>query len=63
MTMIVEITDPTKMNPIEDMQLDLDCVGDYAKLEEIYGEDIVCAACHLYPGELIKIECIERSDD
>lgn len=63
MTMVVEITDPTRVQPIEGLQLDLDCTEDYKKLEELYGEDTVMVAVHLYPGESLKIECIDRVDD
>lgn len=60
--MIIEITDPTRADPIEGMQLDLDSAGDMATFVELM-ENIEDAACHLYPGEKIVIECIDRVDE
>lgn len=63
MTMVVEITDPTREQPIEGMQIDLDSAGDAATFVELFGDQLYSIACHLYPGESIKIECIDRVDD
>ena len=63
MTMIIRINDPTRCDPIEDLELDLDATGDYERFADLFGEDTLDVACHLYPGEKIVIECIDRIDE
>ena len=61
MTMVIEITDPTKIEPISEKLLDLDSTIEYAEFEKMY-PDIVMSVCHLYPGESIVFKCLERDD-
>lgn len=63
MTMIVSISDPTRCDPIENLELDLDSTYDYQRFADLFGEDALDVACHLYPGEKIVIECINRIDE
>lgn len=63
MTMVIKVSDPTRADPIEGMELDLDCSEDMEKFNQLFGCWIVDAACHLYEGEKIEIECIRRIDE
>lgn len=63
MTMIVKITDPTRCDPIEGEELDLDATCDCERFVNLFGGDALDVACHLYEGEKIEIECIRRIDE
>lgn len=63
MTMTVKITDPTRIEPLVDKELDLDCWSDNELFQKLFGADMLEVACNLYPGEAITITCVERVDD
>ena len=63
MTMIVKASDPTRCDPIKDLEFDLDSTVDYERFAELFGPDLLDFACHLYEGEKIEIECIRRIDE
>ena len=60
MTFKISVTDDT-FNRVD--LYDLDDRKDKARFENIYGEDMQVRASHLYPGEIIRIACLERVDE